>query len=586
MKKVAIIILTVILVLSLFSACAKTGGTPTPQNPTPTPSVTPDTPPSPGITDMPDVPELPYRVDDVGIAMEPYEWPLPLTEDNDTVLTFWWSTYSPQYIPADKEYGDTELPQAIKAVTGVNVEWQNIPNGSRQEMFGVLLASDDLSDMMHYATAYYPGTPLQMVEDGYFVNVLDHKDCMPNYLYQAKWKDPNDNATYESVFYEDDLVPVIWSMWKNPIQTDTGWGVRQDMLDKVGMKASDLHTWEDFREALRAVKTAIDTVEFPMWMSSMIETNHYWQFNSFENVSVITTIALPIIYYRDGELVMGCSSEGDRQFAEFMSGLFGEKLVNPDWQSYFFPSFQAHTYNNETFYQGVGPTYKDTNKQTNDPNCDWQPVHKPLVTPDQVVHAGTVRSRTSTGNICVAAKNHDVELCLKWIDFRFAPNGWELFTYGPEGLVIEKLADGTRRLTDWAQSKPDGMEIQGLMSIYTTSRMTECLLAVSDAMYLTEEGHFAIEAIDFWTQFDKEHYDRAGALPMGVRLTTEQSEEVGKYRADLITYVAEQFSGFVDGSNSLDNWESYQRNLDQMGRQEVLRIYQDAVDAYNAKQGR
>ncbi len=578
------IILTVVLVLSLFTACAKTGGTPTPKT-TPTPSVTTDTPHSPDITDLPDVPERPYRVDQAGIPMDPYEWPLPLTEDNDTALTYWWSTYSPQYIPADKEYGDTALPTAIKDLTGVNVEWMNIPYATRKDVFGVLLASDDLPDMVHYATAYYPGTPRQMVEDGYFVNILDYKECVPNYLYQAKWKYPDDKATYEAVFYDDDLIPCVWSLSKDPIQTGVGWGIRRDMLDKVGMKIEELNTWDDFREALRAVKSAVDSVEFPMWISSMIETNHYWQFNSFENISVITLIDLPLFYYRDGELVMGCSSEGDRQFAEYMSGLFAEKLVNPDWQTYFFATFQAHTYNNETFWQGIWPTYKDINKQTNDPNCDWQPVHKPLVTPDQVVHAGTIRNRTAAGNICVSSKNHDVELCLKWIDVRFAPNGWELFAYGPDGLVIEKDENGERRITDWALSKPDGMELQGLMSIYTTSSMTECLLIANDAQYLTEDGHFAMEAIEFWTDFDKEHYDRAGALPVGVRLTTEQSEEVNKYRSDIITYVAEQFSGFVDGSNALANWDTYQTNLDQMGRQEVLAIYREAIEQYNAKQG-
>ena len=357
------------------------------------------------------------------------------------------------------------------------------------------------------------------------------------------------------------------------------------MLEKVGMKLEDLVTWDDLREALRAVKSTIDSVDFPMWMSSMIESNHYWEFNSFENISVITTIDLPIFYYRDGELVMGCSSEGDRQFAEYMSGLFAEKLVNPDWQAYFFATFTDRTYNNETFYQGIRPTYKDTNRLTSDPNCDWQPVGKPLQTRDQVVHAGTVRSRTSAGNICIAAKNHDVELCLKWCDFRYAPNGWELFAYGPEGLVVETDANGNRRNTDWALSKPDGMELAALISVYTTSSMTEAVLIASDSQYLNPDGHFAMEAIEYWTDFDLKHYDRAGALPVGVRLSTEQSEEVNKYRADIITYVAEQFSGFVDGSNSLDNWETYQNTLDQMGRQEVLRLYREAIEDYNARQG-
>ena len=129
------------------------------------------------------------------------------------------------------------------------------------------------------------------------------------------------------------------------------------------------------------------------------------------------------------------------------------------------------------------------------------------------------------------------------------------------------------------------MELSALMSVYTTSRMTEALLATPDAQYLGEDGHFALEAIQYWTNFDKEHYDRAGALPLGVRLSTEQSEECNKYRSDLITYVAERFSSFVDGSTPMSEWDNYQKTLDQMGRQEVLALYQEAIDDYNAKQG-
>ena len=589
MKKIFALVLAVVFVLALFAAC---GNTPTPATPdTPSTPGTPDTPSTPSNPSTPDTPDTPatpdkpFAVDELGIATEPYEWPLPLTDDDDIVLTYWWSTYSPQYIPADKDYGDTALPVAIREMTGVHVEWQNIPYATRKDVFGVLLASDDLSDMMHYATAYYPGTPLQMVEDGYFVNVLDYKDCVPNYLYQSKYKYPDDRATYEAVFYEEDVIPAVWSLSKDPIVTDVGWGVRADMLAKIGKKPEDLKTWDDFHEALVGIKSAIDSVEFPMWVSSMIESNHYWQFNSFENISVVTLIDLPMFYYRDGELVMGCSSEGDRQFAEYMSGLFAEKLVNPDWQAYFFATFYDKTYNNETFWQGIQPTYKDTNAKTADPNCDWQPVGKPLVTEDQVVHAGTVRNRTSAGNICIATKNHDVELCLKWCDFRFAPNGWELFAYGPEGLIIEKLPDGTRRNTEWALNNPDGMEMAGLISIYTSSRMTEALLTVLDTQYLNENGKFALEAVEFWTEFDRQHYDRAGALPVGVRLSTEQSEECNKYRADIITFVAEQYSSFIDGSKPISEWDAYQKQLDQMGRQEVLALYREAIEDYNAKRG-
>ncbi len=331
MKKILALVMAVVLVLALFAACGTNTGTPTPApaDPSAVPSGT-DAPGTPDAPDTPDTPEGPFAVDDVGIATEPYDWPLPLTDDPSTILTYWWTTSSPQYIPADKEYADTDLPVEIEKRTGVKIEYVYTPSTSRKETFSVLLASDDLCDIMTYTTAYYPGTPLQMVEDGYFVNIYDYKEYMPNYLYQSKWLDPDDKATYESVFYEDELVPVCWVLWEGDIVTDTGYCVRQDFLDKLGMKAEELITWDDYIETCRAVKSAVDTVEFPLWLSAMIETNNYWEFNSFENVSVITTIALPPVYFRDGELVLGCTSEGDRQFAEYMCGLFADGPVHPD----------------------------------------------------------------------------------------------------------------------------------------------------------------------------------------------------------------------------------------------------------------
>ncbi|MBO6011749.1 MAG: hypothetical protein J6P71_08135, partial [Oscillospiraceae bacterium] len=348
MKKVLALVLAVLFVLGLLAACGNTPSTPaTPDAPS-NPS-TPDAPSNPDTPDTPDAPDaptdsgLPWKVDDVGIATEPYDWPLPLTtEDDDTILSYWWCTFSPQYIPEGQEYGDTPLPQEILKRTGVHIEYVNVPSTSRQDVFGVLVASDDLCDIMSCAN-YYPGGTLKMVEDGYFANIYDYKDWMPNYLYRAKWEHPEDVSTYESVFYTDTVVPLAHVMWDDHVVTDSGFCVRQDWLDKVGMKASDLHTWDDFTEAMKVVKAEIDTCEFPLWLAEMIEINNYWQFNSFENISVVFS-ALPPIYIREGKLEIGCTSEGDKQFAQQFNMYYTEKLLNQDWQSYFYAQvFMPHT---------------------------------------------------------------------------------------------------------------------------------------------------------------------------------------------------------------------------------------------------
>lgn len=583
-KKIFALVLAVVFILALFAACGTNtpNNTAAPDTPTAAPvnPGTPDAPAAPGTPDAPATSDAPYAVDEVGIAMEPYNWPMPLTEDSEEVLSCWWCTYSPQYIPADKTYAETDLPVEVKRITGVNVEYINVPSTSRQDNYAVLLASDSLCDMMFFGDRYYPGTPLQMIEDGYFANIYDYKDCMPNYLYQAKYAHPEDKDTYESVFYTDTVVPVCHVLWADHVITDTGYCVRQDFLDKVGMKAEDLKTWDDFTEAMKAVKTAVETVEFPLWIAQMIETNNYWYFHSFENVSILA--GLPPVYIRDGQLVMGSTSEGDKQFAQQFNMYQREKLLNPDWQSYFYSMvFMPHTLNNEIFWQGLGSTaITDANNQCTDPDCNWVPVGKPLVTEGQVIHAGTIRSRATTGNCCFAAKNTNLELCMKWVDYRYSPEGWELFAYGPEGKIVEKDANGVRHNTEWALSNPDGMDLTGLVSIYTSSRMVEPGLTAYDVQLLNPAGEPALAAIDFWTNFDKEHFDKAGCLPIGVRLDTDQSEELNKYSNDISTFISENYGAFILGDKSFDEWDSYIDTLNMLGLQNILDVYQEAYDAY------
>ena len=48
-------------------------------------------------------------------------------------------------------------------------------------------------------------------------------------------------------------------------------------------------------------------------------------------------------------------------------------------------------------------------------------------------------------------------------------------------------------------------------------------------------------------------------------------------------YIAENYGNFLVGNTSFDAWDTYQATLDQLGRQEVLAVYQEAYDDYMAR---
>ena len=121
-----------------------------------------------------------FATDDRGIATEKYDYQLPLTEEEET-LTFWTVSWNPEYIPEDG-FDSMEFPQELKAQTGVNVEYTIITMDAMQSNYAVLLAADDLRDLMMHGVSYYSGTVKEAVEDGYFINIYDYREYCPNYM--------------------------------------------------------------------------------------------------------------------------------------------------------------------------------------------------------------------------------------------------------------------------------------------------------------------------------------------------------------------------------------------------------------------
>ena len=63
---------------------------------------------------------------------------------------------------------------------------------------------------------------------------------------------------------------------------------------------------------------------------------------------------------------------------------------------------------------------------------------------------------------------------------------------------------------------------------------------------------------------------------MGANLTSEQSDALSQYRNELGTYIAENFSMFLDGTKPFSEWDSYIDTLHAIGLDECAAIYPEA----------
>ena len=597
MRKKLALLLAVMLVISLFAGCgnkaapAQTNApTSAPASSAPASSAPASSAPAssaPASSDPAPVeseePQPLFATDERGIATEPYNWPLPLTTSDDTI-SYWTTIWTPEYIKEDGGFGETALPVEAQRRTGVHVEYVTSPSNNRGEAFSVLLAADDLCDIMTNAISYYPGTPVEMVEEEYFVNIYDYRELMPNYLYHSTYAYPNDVDTHTSVFYYEDFIPVVYCMSIVSGEMIGGFCFRGDYLDKVGLKSEEIVTWDDLEDALTRLKVGIDTVEYPMWIAQTIEMQKYWQFVSLDSMTAISSSALPPMYVKDGEIKFGCTTPEDKVLMTKLSDWYSKGLINPDWAGYTIPAdFSDHMNNSEIAYQYQGATtLRDAIVHNIDPNCTWVVAQKPLLEPNQKIHIGNSLGRTGTGNCSFATKNNNLELCMKWIDYRYSPEGYELYTYGPEGVVCYTDENGERHNTEFALNNPDGLALSWLVFIYSMDAFVDPALADTNTKLFNPDGDMARAAIAEWTEWLHEHYDAAWLYPKGARLTSEQSEELGEYRSNVVTYIAENFTSFMDGSKSLDEYDSYVESVYDIGLREIIEIYQTCYDDYMA----
>ena len=63
-------------------------------------------------------------------------------------------------------------------------------------------------------------------------------------------------------------------------------------------------------------------------------------------------------------------------------------------------------------------------------------------------------------------------------------------------------------------------------------------------------------------------------------MTTEESDILSLYGTDITTYASEMLPKFIMGELSMDEWDAYVAELENMHIDEITEAYQNAYDRY------
>ena len=491
--------------------------------------------------------------------------------DGDETLTIW-DGWFPFFSNFFADYNETLFFTEMEKRTGIKTEFTLVNAETESEMFNLMVASGDYSDLVHDVERNYTGG-LDAAWEEEVIIALDEliDDWMPNY--------------YSVIHSEDEFIQALTSDMGNIYEfavvhytaefPDYGLMIRQDWLNELNMDRPQ--TYDQYYEVLKAFKTE-KGASAPM----MLGHTGGFQGNLFcsgYGVNASTANSAQPFYQVDGEVKYGPMEEGYKKYLAMMAQWYSEGLIYED----FYTDNESHHPPEELVNNDQMGVFAANNTDlvdryvsaaNGDAPLDLVPAYDPVETEGDTIHFATDRSPSAENGYSVTTGCENPELAARWADYIYSEEGQLLSNYGLEGETFEYDEEGNPMLGDMVLHNPN---IPATLAL--TKYTTFSLVGVYDPyrMY-TEFTDAQWESGEIWSMGDSEW-----AIPDEAQMTTDESAVFASAYGDIATYVAEHTLAVILGQENVDDiWDEYVANIEKMDIATCIAQMKSAYDRYLA----
>ena len=500
------------------------------------------------------------------------DWTWPLSEKKELNI---WLAWENDYV---ENPNDLKAIQKIEENTNVHVNWNVVASTEAAEKFSLMITSGEYPDIIRGAETYYTGGLTKMVNDGVSIELTDMIDkYMPTY---SALRNSNEKLIKDTIT-DDGKIVSVYTIASNTgeISGERVWGgpaIRRDWLDETGLKVPV--TMDQWYEALKAIKANHPDCEAPL-MLGKTGTNMYGAFTSAYGI-------LPEFYNDNGTVKYGPCEPGYKQWVETFSKWYAEGLIDPN-----FISNDASVFNKGDFI-GSGKAAASPmiwgftadvlkNMGYNNDEKYWlSAAPYPVMNEGDIPQGGFATSELVKETTVISSSCKDVELAMRYLDYYYSEECMMLDSLGIEGDSYIDNGDGTYSLSDSLLAKvSDGSYPTTAAAIYTYSLGTSAFglynWAMFDAIY---EGNKATEAYDVWntTKFNL-------LLPPCMTMTEDESQEYASLYTSIQTLVQENTVKFIMGTESMDHYDNFVKELHSFNVDRCIELKQAALDRYNTR---
>ena len=504
--------------------------------------------------------------------------------EGDNTISMWY------YIPGYQDFMDSNYSfnalKTAEAATGVKLEFVEVSSQSARELFNVMVAGGDYPDLLP-AMEYYTGGLAKAYEDGIIVDLNDYlDDNMPNYL---AVRDCLDEKTVKATFTEG--MTLAFYQIKDGTYSGNGLVSRADWIEAQGVEFSgDVIGLDEFTDYLRTIHDAYSC------------SNTVYMYDGTVGVSAAFDTAIPVLkgdgfmtsissaIFRKGDEVMsGWTTDGYREYLEWVLQMMDEGIMAKDFMSL---DTDRGVLNTLQASGAIGVWQSNADKITeiiDTYGADYPELEITAIprvaqdpTAQYVWNDETALVSTNAGfSLSSTCKNP--ELVCQWENYFWTTPGYYLGNYGTEGESYHM--DGDTPVFDWDQpvtvTGRNAPNAEMAQQLWTMLRFAS--FYVDNDMLLATFPQTGLDAVDLWT-IEGSTDDRNYPSTVKNTFTTEETLEIADYEADFLTYASETCLKFLDGSTELndDTWQEFVDKCNSMGLPEIVAVYQNAYDEYQA----
>lgn len=494
---------------------------------------------------------------------------LPLTEEPVTLRMWFQITAATR---GDmKDYNDNDFYQWLEEQTNVHIEWIMPVEGTEQESFNLLFASDDMPDMIENVppNMVYSSGPDMAIEDDVYLRLNELCDqYAPNYmaLINANPQLQKDSVTDDGNRWSFDY------LYKEGRLGNQGPAIRQDFLNKIDMDVPV--TFDDWHEVLTAFKEKLN-IEIPLFYSS---SKNDGTAGNFEFMTGFNTAR---DFFLDGKTVLyGPMEDGYNDYLDMMKQWYAEGLIDQSFSTRngvmdddlilndkIGAAILNNTYCGDSYYPSRGAT---------NPDFNLVGTSVPVKSKGDVTHLRCVDRLINGMLIAISTSTKYPELCVRWLDYQYTDEASLIANYGNregESYIIQD--DGTYKWGELITNNPDGMTQNQARGKYTTMNAPfEDYNRVMGAWSDTQK-----DAQKIWTQSTSLD---DGMYPEYATMTAEEQEEYAAIMGDITTFVAEYTVNSIMGQQT-QGFDDFRNQLKNMGIERAIELKQASIDRYNAR---